>query len=127
MVSYQYYYGERRIAILRLAIYLESCVSIVSWQSKEAGPLNESIHLSLAVWIGRTTFYSLFSLPVSLVFFRAFIYNRILILKHKQASFLQVYHHTGIVLIMWMAVCSQAAWLQFAVILNSVIHTLMYT
>ena len=52
---------------------------------------------------------------------------RILILKGKQASFLQVYHHTGIAFIMWAAVCSQSAWLQAVTLLNSVIHTLMYT
>jgi len=51
----------------------------------------------------------------------------VLVLKGKPASFLQVYHHTGIALIMWCAVASQSAWLLFVVLLNSVIHTLMYT
>jgi hypothetical protein len=52
--------------------------------------------------------------------------HRILILKGKEASFLQVYHHTGIAFIMWEAVCSQSAWLQFVTLLNSLIHTIMY-
>jgi GNS1/SUR4 family len=51
----------------------------------------------------------------------------ILVLKGKPASLLQVYHHTGIAFIMWCAVTSQSAWLLFVVLLNSVIHTLMYT
>mmetsp|Transcript_13003 Transcript_13003/g.17886 ORF Transcript_13003/g.17886 Transcript_13003/m.17886 type:complete len:283 (-) Transcript_13003:77-925(-) len=56
-----------------------------------------------------------------------FIDTWILVLKGKEASFLQVYHHTGIALIMWAAVASQSAWLLFVVLLNSVIHTVMYT
>jgi GNS1/SUR4 family len=56
-----------------------------------------------------------------------FVDTWILILKGKPASFLQVYHHTGIAFIMWAAVASQSSWLLFAVLLNSLIHTLMYT
>lgn len=52
-----------------------------------------------------------------------FIDTWILVLKGKPASFLQVYHHTGIAFIMWGAVASQSAWLLFVVLLNSVIHT----
>lgn len=55
-----------------------------------------------------------------------FVDTWILVLKGKDASFLQVYHHTGIVLAMYGAVASQSAWLLFVVLLNSVIHTLMY-
>ena len=51
----------------------------------------------------------------------------ILVLKGKKASFLQVYHHTGIVFCMWGGVVCQSAWLLFVVCLNSFIHTLMYT
>jgi GNS1/SUR4 family len=56
-----------------------------------------------------------------------FVDTWILVLKGKPASFLQVYHHTGIAFIMWAAVASQSSWLLFAVLLNSFIHTLMYT
>jgi hypothetical protein len=56
-----------------------------------------------------------------------FLDTWILVLKGKEASFLQVYHHSGIVLAMWGGVASQSAWLLFVVLLNSVIHTLMYT
>jgi GNS1/SUR4 family len=56
-----------------------------------------------------------------------FVDTWILILKGKDASFLQVYHHTGIAFIMWCAVASQSSWLLFVVFLNSAIHTLMYT
>ena len=56
-----------------------------------------------------------------------FVDTWILILKGKEPSFLQVYHHTGIAIAMWGGVLSQSAWLQSVVMLNSVIHTLMYT
>jgi GNS1/SUR4 family len=56
-----------------------------------------------------------------------FVDTWILIFKGKEASFLQVYHHTGIAYIMWCAVLSQSSWLLFVVSLNSIIHTLMYT
>ena len=56
-----------------------------------------------------------------------FVDTWILVLKGKPASFLQVYHHTGIAFIMWAAVASQSAWLLFVVLLNAFIHTLMYT
>ena len=56
-----------------------------------------------------------------------FLDTWILVLKGKNASFLQIYHHTGIVLAMYGGVASQSAWLLFVVLLNSVIHTLMYT
>lgn len=56
-----------------------------------------------------------------------FVDTWILVLKGKKASFLQVYHHTGIVFCMWGGVVCQSAWLLFVVCLNSFIHTLMYT
>jgi len=59
--------------------------------------------------------------------FYEFVDTWILVLKGKPASFLQVYHHTGIAFIMWAAVASQSAWLLFVVLLNALIHTLMYT
>ena len=55
------------------------------------------------------------------------LFSYILVLKGKKPSFLQVYHHTGIVFCMWGGVVTQGAWLLFVVCLNSVIHTLMYT
>lgn len=50
----------------------------------------------------------------------------ILVVKGKKPSFLQVYHHSGIVLSMWGGVVTQAPWLSIVVLLNSVIHTVMY-
>jgi hypothetical protein len=55
-----------------------------------------------------------------------FVDTWILVLKGKSPSFLQVYHHTGIVFVMWVGVASQSAWLLFVVLLNSLIHTIMY-
>jgi hypothetical protein len=56
-----------------------------------------------------------------------FIDTWILVLKGKQPSFLQIYHHTGIAFCMWVGVLAQSSWLIYVVLLNSVIHTLMYT
>mmetsp|Transcript_31014 Transcript_31014/g.73082 ORF Transcript_31014/g.73082 Transcript_31014/m.73082 type:complete len:280 (+) Transcript_31014:176-1015(+) len=56
-----------------------------------------------------------------------FVDTWILVLKGKKPSFLQVYHHTGIAFCMWVGVLSQSAWLKAVVLLNSIIHTLMYT
>lgn len=56
-----------------------------------------------------------------------FVDTWILVLKGKNPSFLQVYHHTGIGVCMWIGVLSQSSWLITVVLLNSVIHTLMYT
>jgi len=56
-----------------------------------------------------------------------FIDTWILVLKGKTPSFLQTFHHTGVVLCMWFGVVSQSSWLTSMVLLNSVIHTFMYT
>lgn len=52
----------------------------------------------------------------------------ILVLKKGRggASFLQSYHHAGIVIAMYGAVASQSSWLAWVVLLNSAIHTVMY-
>lgn len=55
-----------------------------------------------------------------------FVDTWILVLKGKPASFLQTYHHAGIVLCMYGGVTSHSSWLLFVVLLNSVIHTVMY-
>ena len=59
--------------------------------------------------------------------FYEFVDTWILILKGKEASFLQVYHHTGIAIAMWAACASSSNWVVWPVVLNSFIHTLMYT
>ena len=56
-----------------------------------------------------------------------FVDTWILVLKGKKPSFLQIYHHTGIAFTMWVGVVSQSSWLTAVVLLNSIIHTLMYT
>ena len=55
-----------------------------------------------------------------------FIDTWILVLKGKRPSFLQIYHHTGIAFCMWVGTLSQSSWLMYVVLLNSIIHTLMY-
>lgn len=57
-----------------------------------------------------------------------FVDTWILILKGKEPSLLQCYHHTGIVFCMWIGIVSHGtSWLVWVVLLNSVIHTIMYT
>jgi hypothetical protein len=56
-----------------------------------------------------------------------FVDTWVLVFKGKKPSFLQIYHHTGIAFTMWGGVLSQSSWLMIVVLLNSVIHTLMYT
>lgn len=56
-----------------------------------------------------------------------FVDTWILVLKGKQPSFLQIYHHTGIAFCMWVGVLSHGPWLNYVTLLNSVIHTIMYT
>lgn len=58
--------------------------------------------------------------------FYEFVDTWILVWKGKSVSFLQTYHHTGIVFAMWGAILSHSAWILFLVLLNSIIHTLMY-
>jgi len=56
-----------------------------------------------------------------------FVDTWILVLKGKKPSFLQTYHHIGIVMTMWGAVSSFSSWVLVVVLLNSGIHTIMYT
>lgn len=57
-----------------------------------------------------------------------FIDTWIVILKGRDPMFLQVYHHAGVVLIMWGMVVTAASSAGLVLIcLNSFIHTLMYT
>jgi len=60
--------------------------------------------------------------------FYEFIDTWIVLLKGKDPIFLQVYHHAGIVLIMWGFVVTKCtAGGSVILILNSFIHTIMYT
>eukprot|EP00588_Corethron_pennatum_P002146 CAMPEP_0194285286 /NCGR_PEP_ID=MMETSP0169-20130528/29847_1 /TAXON_ID=218684 /ORGANISM="Corethron pennatum, Strain L29A3" /LENGTH=267 /DNA_ID=CAMNT_0039031375 /DNA_START=176 /DNA_END=975 /DNA_ORIENTATION=+ len=56
-----------------------------------------------------------------------FVDTWIIVMKGRSPSTLQVYHHAGVVLSMWGAVASHGAWILIVVLLNSAIHTLMYT
>jgi hypothetical protein len=58
--------------------------------------------------------------------FYEFVDSWVLVLKSKNPSFLQVYHHTGVVYCMYFGCVSRATWLINIVCLNSFIHTLMY-
>ena len=47
--------------------------------------------------------------------------------KRVVPSTLQVYHHAGIALSMWGSTVCQSAWIAWVVIMNSTVHTIMYT
>ncbi|KAJ5532793.1 hypothetical protein N7494_009345 [Penicillium frequentans] len=51
----------------------------------------------------------------------------IILAKGKQSSFLQTYHHAGVMLCMWASVRYASPPALVGVLLNSTIHTLMYT
>lgn len=55
-----------------------------------------------------------------------FVDSWVLVLKGIEPSYLQVYHHTGVVIAMWLAIQNQCNWIMIMVALNSFIHTLMY-
>jgi len=55
-----------------------------------------------------------------------FIDTYILIVKGKSVSLLQIYHHSGAVIAMYLNAVSQSPGGQFFVGLNSMIHTIMY-
>jgi hypothetical protein len=59
--------------------------------------------------------------------FYEFIDTWIIILKQRQPMFLQTYHHAGVVIAMWGLVITQCTGGSILMILNSFIHTLMYT
>jgi hypothetical protein len=59
--------------------------------------------------------------------FYEFIDTWIILLKGRQPMFLQIYHHAGVVIAMWALVVTQCTGGTILMILNSFIHTLMYT
>lgn len=60
--------------------------------------------------------------------FYEFLDTWIIILKGRKPMFLQTYHHAGVVLIMWtFAVTKNTGGGAVVLVLNSFIHTLMYT
>lgn len=56
-----------------------------------------------------------------------FVDTWIVLAKGRTPMFLQTYHHAGVVIIMWMLGASYATPVVVLVLLNSFIHTLMYT
>ena len=54
-----------------------------------------------------------------------FIDTYVLILKGKEPSLLQLYHHAGIAITMWGSTVTNAAWIAWVVVMNSTVHTLM--
>ena len=56
------------------------------------------------------------------------MHHRIIYLKGREPSFLQSFHHAGIVIIMWCTVVTRNNVVGFVTVLfNSFIHSIMYT
>lgn len=90
----------------------------------------KGVHCDRAMWTGSdglATWATIFYMSK----FYEFIDTWILVLKNtdgkRAPSFLQKFHHFGVVLCMWAAVAGAGNWIFWCVCLNSFIHTLMYT
>ncbi|GMI31968.1 hypothetical protein TrCOL_g13261 [Triparma columacea] len=109
------------LAVFSLVVFLKSTPLVVSHYAANGW---ESLHCSSAFWNEGFGFWAnIFYISK----YYEFVDSWILILKGKECSFLQVYHHTGIAIAMWLGTRSEANWLLWVAVLNSFIHTLMYT
>jgi hypothetical protein len=77
------------------------------------------------LWINRNVNFWMTHFYISK--FYEFIDTWIILLKNRQPLFLQIYHHAGVVIAMWALVVTQCTGGTILMILNSFIHTLMYT
>lgn len=85
----------------------------------------ESLHCSQSFW--KDDGFGYWAHIFYLSKYYEFVDSWILVLKGKDVSFLQVYHHAGVVIAMYLGSKSEANWMVWLVVLNSFIHTLMYT
>ncbi|GMI26318.1 hypothetical protein TrRE_jg212, partial [Triparma retinervis] len=109
------------LAIFSLIVFLKSTPLVISHYTTNGW---ESLHCSSAFWNeGFGYWANIFYISK----YYEFVDSWILILKGKECSFLQVYHHTGIAIAMWLGTRSEANWLMWVTVLNSFIHALMYT
>jgi GNS1/SUR4 family len=122
----------RFVALHNLVLFVFSAaVAVGSWKSvlqhyDEYGAYKTYCDPSKTLWNQHHLGY--WSTLFYLSKYYEWIDTWILVLKKGVggASFLQYYHHAGIVLAMYGGVASQSAWLSWVVLLNSVIHTFMY-
>lgn len=113
------------LAVFSLVVVVNSW-PVVFGHYKRYGAYETYCDPNSSLW-GQSTGFGAWSLIFYVSKYWEFVDTWILVLKGKKPSFLQVYHHTGICFCMWVAVLSQSSWLIPVVLLNSVIHTLMYT
>jgi hypothetical protein len=78
-----------------------------------------------AIWTGKNISFWMTHFYISK--FYEFIDTWIILLKGRNPMFLQTYHHAGVVIAMWALVMSQCTGGCILLLLNSFIHTLMYT
>lgn len=77
------------------------------------------------LWINQNVNYWMTHFYISKIY--EFIDTWIILLKGREPMFLQVYHHAGVVIAMWGLVMTQCTGGSILILLNSFIHTLMYT
>ena len=132
---------ERNGATLKGVVFVHNCLLAVysGWSAYHTWPVLVGamqrggfggLHCDRDVWRGEGGFGSL-----AVIFYVSkyyeFLDSAILVLKNSDGkhapSFLQKYHHAGIVLCMYCSVVAESNWMIFAVALNSTIHLFMYT
>lgn len=77
------------------------------------------------LWVNQDVSYWMTHFYISKIY--EFIDTWIILLKGREPMFLQVYHHAGVVIAMWGLVMTQCTGGSILILLNSFIHTLMYT
>ena len=109
------------LAVFSLVVFLKATPLVLNEYSSRGW---QSLHCRNAFWDDGFRFWAnIFYLSK----FYEFVDTWILVLKSKTPSFLQLYHHTGIAIAMYLGCKSEANWIIWPTVLNSFIHTLMYT
>jgi len=120
-LKYSVFIHNLLLAVFSLVVFVKTAPLVVSHFAAYG---NESLHCSPTFW---TDGFGFWANVFYVSKYWEFIDSWILILKGKECSFLQIYHHTGIAIAMFLGTRSMSNWLLWVVVLNSFIHTLMYT
>eukprot|EP00617_Octactis_speculum_P025648 CAMPEP_0185769824 /NCGR_PEP_ID=MMETSP1174-20130828/56088_1 /TAXON_ID=35687 /ORGANISM="Dictyocha speculum, Strain CCMP1381" /LENGTH=257 /DNA_ID=CAMNT_0028455035 /DNA_START=36 /DNA_END=809 /DNA_ORIENTATION=- len=128
---------EKESSLLKAFVFIHNLalcgfsllVVVKSWPIVFSGFLEHGwvgLHCAPAADFWDATSFGYWSCIFYVSKFYEFVDSWILVLKGKDPSFLQVYHHTGIAIAMYLATQFKCNWLLWVVCLNSFIHTLMY-
>jgi elongation of very long chain fatty acids protein 6 len=87
----------------------------------------QHLHCSKQIWNDSKSGIATWAVIFYVSKFYEFIDMWILVLNKQSPSFLQKFHHFGIALTMYCGVITESNWLIWILVLNSSIHTMMYT